>query len=257
MDRDVDPRPISPRSTPCAAMSDRYGRGSANWKPNPPSDAPLVESTHRASARDCSTSGSADRQRRSTDSCSRSTPSAPNRIHGSCSGVPDAAEAAVRAQRQETSAATSITFKRWVERFPTALGWRSLARCRALAEESDAERHFAEAIELADALLGVRASAHPASLRRMAAPAPTADRRSPPPTRCAGNVRTTLCGAMGRPRARASCAPAARAPANATPPRETNSRLRNSTSPASPQAGSRTPRSEPSSSSAPARSTTT
>ena len=55
----------------------------------------------------------------------------------------------------------------------------------------------------------------------------------------------------------ASCAPAARAPANATPPRETNSHLRSSISPASPPTGSRTPRSEPSSSSAPARSTTT
>ena len=67
-------------------------------------------------------------------------------------GVPDAAEAAVRAQRQDDVSSHLHQFKRWVERYPNRARLALLARCRALAEESDADGHYAEAIELADAL---------------------------------------------------------------------------------------------------------
>jgi hypothetical protein len=67
-------------------------------------------------------------------------------------GIPDAVEAAVRAQRQDDVSGHLHHFKRWVEHYPNRARLALLARCRALAEESDAEGHYAEAIELADAL---------------------------------------------------------------------------------------------------------
>ena len=67
-------------------------------------------------------------------------------------GVPDAAEAAVRAQRQDDISSHLHHFKQWVERYPNRARLALLARCRALMEESDADGHHAEAIELSDAL---------------------------------------------------------------------------------------------------------
>jgi hypothetical protein len=43
-------------------------------------------------------------------------------------------------------------FQKWVERFPNPARLALLARCGALVTETDAERHFVQAIELAEAL---------------------------------------------------------------------------------------------------------
>ena len=171
-------------------------------------------------------------------------------------GVPDAAEAALRAQRLDDVRSHFDHFERWVERYPNRARLALLARCRALVEGSDADRHYAEAIELADALspferartelLAASGSAATGGASTLAATYALHWQRSSNTLRRHGQTARA-----------ASCAPAARAPANATPPRETSSHPRSSTSPASPPTGSRTPRSEPSSSSAPARSTTT
>jgi DNA-binding CsgD family transcriptional regulator len=67
-------------------------------------------------------------------------------------GVPDAVEAALRAQRLGEVTDHLDRFQQWVERFPNPARLALLARCRALVEDTDAERHFVHAIELADAL---------------------------------------------------------------------------------------------------------
>ncbi len=67
-------------------------------------------------------------------------------------GVADAAEAALRAQRLDDVINHIDHFKQWVERYPNRGRLALLARCRALVEDPDADRHYAEAIELADAL---------------------------------------------------------------------------------------------------------
>ena len=67
-------------------------------------------------------------------------------------GVPDAMEAAARAQRSEEMAEHLSRYTTWVERFPNPTRRSLLARCQALADEADAERRFAEAIGLVDAL---------------------------------------------------------------------------------------------------------
>jgi DNA-binding CsgD family transcriptional regulator len=67
-------------------------------------------------------------------------------------GVPDAAEAALRAQRLDEIRIHVDRFEDWVERFPNRARRALLARSRALMEDSDAERHHAQAVELADAL---------------------------------------------------------------------------------------------------------
>ena len=151
-------------------------------------------------------------------------------------GVPDAAEAAARAQRLDDVNNHFDHFRRWVEQYPNRARLALLARCRALVEDSDAEHHHAEAIELADALSPFERARtqllYGEWLRRR--------RRRIDARR---HLRAALARSSSSQRrhgqtARArSCAPAARAPANVTPPRETNSHLRNSTSPASPPDG--------------------
>jgi len=68
------------------------------------------------------------------------------------SGVPDAMEAAARAQRSDEMAEHLARYATWVERFPNPTRRALLARCQALADEADAEHRFAEAIGLVDAL---------------------------------------------------------------------------------------------------------
>ena len=67
-------------------------------------------------------------------------------------GVPDAMEAAARAERSEEMAEHLARYAAWVESFPNPARRALLARCRALADEADAEHQFAEAIGLVDAL---------------------------------------------------------------------------------------------------------
>ena len=66
--------------------------------------------------------------------------------------LPDAVEAAVRAHRRREVAEHLDRFREWAQRFPNSGRLSLLARCLALVEEADAERHFARAIELAPAL---------------------------------------------------------------------------------------------------------
>ena len=66
--------------------------------------------------------------------------------------LPDAVEAAARADRLSAVAEPLGRFQSWVERFPRPARLALLARCCALVDESDAGRHFAQAIELAHAL---------------------------------------------------------------------------------------------------------
>ena len=68
------------------------------------------------------------------------------------SGVPDALEAAARAQRSEEMAEHLARYSTWVERFPSPARRALLARCQALADPGDAEHRFADAIGLLDAL---------------------------------------------------------------------------------------------------------
>ena len=66
--------------------------------------------------------------------------------------LPDAVEAAVRADRLCEVAEHLDRFQTWVQQFPNPARLALLARCRALVGESDAGRHFTQAIELAEAL---------------------------------------------------------------------------------------------------------
>jgi DNA-binding CsgD family transcriptional regulator len=67
-------------------------------------------------------------------------------------GVPDAVEAAVRADRPSEVSTHLNRFENWVQQFPNPARLALLARCRALVDDDDAERHFSQAVELADAL---------------------------------------------------------------------------------------------------------
>jgi DNA-binding CsgD family transcriptional regulator len=67
-------------------------------------------------------------------------------------GLPDAVEAAVRADRLDEVADHLDRFKTWVKRFPSPARLALLARCLALVEESDAELQFTRAIELGSGL---------------------------------------------------------------------------------------------------------
>ena len=67
-------------------------------------------------------------------------------------GVPDAVEAAVRADRLSDVSVHLDRFENWVQQFPNPARLALLARCRALVDDGDAERHFLQAVELADAL---------------------------------------------------------------------------------------------------------
>ncbi len=66
--------------------------------------------------------------------------------------VPDAVEAAMRAQRLDAVAEQFARFESWVERFPNPTRLALLARCRALLDESGAERHWIDAAALAGSL---------------------------------------------------------------------------------------------------------
>lgn len=67
-------------------------------------------------------------------------------------GVPDAVEAAVRVDRLDEVSAHAERFQQWAEQARNPLGLALLARCRGLIDDEDAERHFAQAIELAPVL---------------------------------------------------------------------------------------------------------
>ena len=69
-----------------------------------------------------------------------------------CLGLPDVVEAAARARQLDEAAGALARFHEWVEQVPTPAGLSLLARCQALAGESDAEPHFVRSIELAGAL---------------------------------------------------------------------------------------------------------
>ena len=69
--------------------------------------------------------------------------------------LPDAVEAAVRADRLCEVAEYLGRFQTWVQQFPNPARLALLARCRALVGESDAGRHFTQAIELAEVLVTV------------------------------------------------------------------------------------------------------
>ena len=66
--------------------------------------------------------------------------------------LPDAVEAAVRAQRLDELADHFDRFQGWVQRFPNTARLALLARCQAQIEEAAAEEHYTRAIELAPAL---------------------------------------------------------------------------------------------------------
>jgi DNA-binding CsgD family transcriptional regulator len=66
--------------------------------------------------------------------------------------LPDVVEAAARAHQLDEAADHLARYQEWVEQFPTPARLSLLARCQALAAESDPERHFVRSIELADAL---------------------------------------------------------------------------------------------------------
>jgi DNA-binding CsgD family transcriptional regulator len=67
-------------------------------------------------------------------------------------GLPDAVEAAVRADRLDDVLGDFERFEAWVTEFPTPARVALLARCRALVDESAAERNFEQAVGLAEAL---------------------------------------------------------------------------------------------------------
>jgi DNA-binding CsgD family transcriptional regulator len=66
--------------------------------------------------------------------------------------LPDAVEAAVRADRRPEVSEHLERFRQWTQRFPNPARLALLERCLALVEEPDTEQHFAQAIELAPAL---------------------------------------------------------------------------------------------------------
>jgi DNA-binding CsgD family transcriptional regulator len=66
--------------------------------------------------------------------------------------LPDLVEAAARAHQPDEAADHLARFQAWVEQFSTPARLSLLARCQALAAESDAEPHFRRSIELAEAL---------------------------------------------------------------------------------------------------------
>ena len=67
-------------------------------------------------------------------------------------GVPDATEAAMRADRLGEVRLHLDRFAGWVEASPNPARRALLARCRAMVDEAGAEQHFSVAMELADAL---------------------------------------------------------------------------------------------------------
>ncbi len=66
--------------------------------------------------------------------------------------VPDAVEAAIRADRPEDVARHLARFEDWAQRSSDPKALALLARCRALVDEPHAEEHFDRAIDLSDSL---------------------------------------------------------------------------------------------------------
>lgn len=97
-------------------------------------------------------------------------------------GVPDATEAAARAQRSEEMAEHVARYATWVERFPNPTRRSLLARCQALADEADAE-HRLPRRSVWSTHFPRSSDANTAPLRRVAAPRQTPDRCSRPPAR--------------------------------------------------------------------------
>ena len=65
-------------------------------------------------------------------------------------GVPDAVEAAVRTGRLGEMSAHLARFEQWVAAVPTRARTALLARCHALVDDADGDRHYAEAVALGD-----------------------------------------------------------------------------------------------------------
>ena len=88
-------------------------------------------------------------------------------------------EAAVRVDRLDEVSAHAERFRHWAEQSRNPLGLALLARCRGLIDEEDAERHFAQAIELAPVLSSFdrgRSELRTASGFAVTVAAPTRDR---------------------------------------------------------------------------------
>jgi DNA-binding CsgD family transcriptional regulator len=68
------------------------------------------------------------------------------------SDVPDAVEAAARSDRLDEVAGHLRLFEIWAQRSSDPKALALLARCRALVDETHAEEHFDQAIDLADSL---------------------------------------------------------------------------------------------------------
>jgi ATP/maltotriose-dependent transcriptional regulator MalT len=62
--------------------------------------------------------------------------------------VPDAVEAAARSQQLDEVADEFKRYESWVERFPHPARRALLARCRALIDDADAERHYTDGLNL-------------------------------------------------------------------------------------------------------------
>ena len=67
-------------------------------------------------------------------------------------GLPDAVEAAARAERLDEVAPHLDRFEAWVRECPNPARLALLARCRALVDDAAAEQDFLQAVELGDAL---------------------------------------------------------------------------------------------------------
>jgi DNA-binding CsgD family transcriptional regulator len=66
--------------------------------------------------------------------------------------IPDAVEAAIRGQQLDQVADAFKGYESWVEQFPHPTRRALLARCRALIDESSAERHYTDALSSVGAL---------------------------------------------------------------------------------------------------------
>ena len=140
-------------------------------------------------------------------------------------GVPDAIEAAARAERSEEMAEHLARYATWVQSFPNPARRALLARCQALNGEADTEHQFAQAIGLVDALAPFdRARTHLLYgewLRRER-------RRTDARPHCVPHLRpsTSSASRRGRNAHGPNCAQAARQRAAATPPPVISSRLK-------------------------------
>ena len=112
-------------------------------------------------------------------------------------GLPDAVEAAVRADRLDTVADHLERFKNQVQRSPTPVRLALLARCLALVEESDADQQFTRADRARQRPLTIRLGPERVALWRVAATPPQTDRRTSPSSCSAGDLPTARHHAVG------------------------------------------------------------